>query len=145
MTRSTKYPQEIRERAVRMVFEPEHPSQWATIRSVSSKFGMSAETLRSWSARSSVTGDTGPAEHEEMKRLEREVKELRRANEILNSASAFFAAELDRHPRDDHLHRGEQGKVRGRADLQAPADRPVDLLRGEVPNTFGQGGCGTSG
>jgi transposase len=47
MTRSTKYPPEIRERAVRMVFEhkPEHPSQWATIRSVSSKFGMSAETL----------------------------------------------------------------------------------------------------
>jgi transposase len=149
MTRSTKYPQEIRERAVRMVFEPEHPSQWATIRSVSSKFGMSAETLRSWVRQ--VERDQGrrpglsTSEHEDMKRLEREVKELRRANEILKSASAFFAAELDRHPRDDHLHRGEQGKVRGRADLQAPADRPVDLLRGEVPNTFGQGGCGTSG
>ncbi len=56
MARSTKYPQEIRERAVRIAseHEPEYPSQWATIRSVSSKFGMSAETLRS-SARSSVT------------------------------------------------------------------------------------------
>jgi transposase len=102
MTRSTKYLQEIRERAVRMVFEreSEHTSQWATIRSVSSKFGMSAETLRSWVRH--VERDQGrrpgltTTEREEMKRLEREVKELRRANEILKSASAFFAAELDR-------------------------------------------------
>jgi transposase len=104
MTRSTKYPPEIRERAVRMVFEhePEHPSQWATIRSVSSKFGMSAETLRSWVRQ--IERDQGRrpgltrTEREEMSRLEREVKELRRANEILKSASAFFAAELDRRP-----------------------------------------------
>jgi len=104
MTRSTQYPPEIRERAVRMVFEhePEHPSQWARIRSVSSKFGMSAETLRSWVRQ--VERDQGrrpgltTSEREEMKRLEREVKELRRANEILKSASAFFAAELDRRP-----------------------------------------------
>ena len=104
MSRATRYPQEIRERAVRMVFEhePEHPSQWATIRSVSSKFGMSAETLRSWVRQ--VERDQGrrpgltTTEREEMKRLEREVKELRRANEILKSASAFFAAELDRRP-----------------------------------------------
>jgi len=104
MTRSTKYPPEIRERAVRMVFEhePDHPSQWATIRSVSSKFGMSAETLRSWVRQ--VERDQGrrpgltTSERDEMKRLEREVKELRRANEILKSASAFFAAELDRRP-----------------------------------------------
>jgi len=88
MTRSTKYPPGIRERTVRMAFEHEsdHPSQWATIRSVSSKFGMSAETLRSWirqaerdlGRRPGLTTD----EREQMKQLQREVRELRRANEI---------------------------------------------------------------
>jgi transposase-like protein len=85
-----------------MVFEqqPDHPSQWATIRSVASKFGMTAETLRLWVRRVEV--DTGhrpgltTEERERMRVLERENKELRRANEILRSASAFFAAELDR-------------------------------------------------
>ncbi len=104
MTRQTRYPQEIRERAVRMVFEqqPEHPSQWAAIRSVSTKFGMTAETLRSWVRRVEVDGGRRPGitteEREQMKLLQRENKELRRANEILRSASAFFAAELDRRP-----------------------------------------------
>ncbi len=87
-----------------MVFEqqPEHPSQWAAIRSVSTKFGMTAETLRSWVRRVEVDGGRRPGitteEREQMKLLQRENKELRRANEILRSASAFFAAELDRRP-----------------------------------------------
>ena len=87
-----------------MVFdhESEHPSQRATIRSVSSKFGMSAETLRSWVRQ--VERDQGrrpgltSTEREQLKALERENRELKRANEILKSASAFFAAELDRRP-----------------------------------------------
>src|SRR5918996_3673970 len=104
MTRPGRYPQELRERAVRMVFEhqDEHPSQWAAICSIAHKFGVSAETLRKWvrkaeiddGLRSGLTSD----ERERLKGLEREVRELRRANEILKSASAFFAAELDRRP-----------------------------------------------
>ena len=102
MSRATRYPQEIRERAVRMVFErqPEHQSQWATIRSVAGKFGMSPETLRIWVRRVEVDAGHRPGitteDRERLRVLERENKELRRANEILKSASAFFAAELDR-------------------------------------------------
>jgi transposase len=104
MTRRGRYPQELRERAVRMVFEhqDEHPSQWAAICSIAAKFGISHETLRHWvrraevdeGSRSGLTSD----ERERLKSLEREVRELRRANEILKAASAFFAAELDRRP-----------------------------------------------
>ena len=104
MTRPGRYPQELRERAVRLVFEhqDEHPWQWAAICSIAHKFGVSAETLRKWvrkaevddGLRSGLTSD----ERERLKGLEREVRELRRANEILKSASAFFAAELDRRP-----------------------------------------------
>ena len=86
-----------------MVFEHrgEHASEWATISSIASKIGCKAETLRGWvrqSARDRGRG-TGPAaeEHERIKALEREVRELRQANEILRKASAYFAqAELDR-------------------------------------------------
>ena len=104
MTRPGRYPQELRERAVRLVFghQDEHPSQWAAICSIAHKFGISAETLRKW-VRSAETDDglrpgltTG--ERERLKTLEREVRELRRANEILESAAAFFGAELDRRP-----------------------------------------------
>lgn len=106
MDKRTRYSPEVRERAVRLVFdhEGEHGSQWATITSIAAKIGCSSEALRNWvrqaerdqGKRSGVT----TIERERIKELEREVAELRRANEILRKASAFFAqAELDRRPR----------------------------------------------
>jgi transposase len=103
MGRPLKYSPELRERAVRMVFEhtPEHASQWAAMRSVSEKLGIRTESLRRWvrqaerdaGQRAGLTTD----ERTRLKALERENVELRRANEILRKASAFFAqAELDR-------------------------------------------------
>jgi len=89
-----------------MVFEhgAEHASEWAAIQSIASKIGCSAETLRNWVRRAQI--DTGSREgvtseeRARVKDLEREVRELRRANEILRKASAYFAqAELDRRPR----------------------------------------------
>jgi transposase len=104
MTRPGRYPQELRQRAVRLVFEhqDEHPSQWAAICSIAHRFGMSAETLRKWGRRAETDEGLRPGltsdERERLKTLEREVRELRRANEILKSAAAFFGAELDRRP-----------------------------------------------
>lgn len=106
MSRRTKYAPELRERAVRMVFEHahEHPSQWATIRSVAEKLGCTVEALRRWVRQAERDGGKRPGlttdERERLKQLERENFELKRANEILRKASAFFAqAELDRRPK----------------------------------------------
>jgi transposase len=105
MNKLTRFPKEVRERATRMVFEhtEEHSSQWATIQSIAGKIGMSPETLRKWVRQAERDGGLRPGlttdERSRMKELERENRELRRANEILKSAAAFFGAELDRRGR----------------------------------------------
>src|SRR3954471_2654939 len=101
MTRAKRYPPELRERAIRMVREhrAEYLSEWAAIQSIASKLGMTAETLRQWLRRDEVEHGQGggltSTERERIREWEREVRELRRANEILKAASAFFARELD--------------------------------------------------
>mgnify|MGYP003379090600 CR=1 FL=1 len=97
------YPSELRERAVRMVGDvvSQYDSEQAAIRSVASKLGIrTPETLRKWVRRAQVEAGTRPGrtseEIAEIRALKKEVAELRRANEILKAASAFFAAELDR-------------------------------------------------
>jgi transposase-like protein len=103
MGRETRYSPEVRERAVRLVGEQAKTadSQWAAIGSIAAKIGCSAETLRKWVRQ--AERDTGKreglttSEREELKRLQRENRELKKANEILRLASAYFAkAELDR-------------------------------------------------
>ena len=104
MAKGGRYPAELRERAVRMVMEHrgEYPSEWAAISSLAGKFGMTPETLRKWLRRVEVDVGRRPgvtsAERERIQALERENRELRRANEILRAASAFFARELDPRP-----------------------------------------------
>jgi transposase len=104
-----KFSPEFRDRAVRMVAEHrgDYPSEWAALTSIAGKVGCTTETLRRW-CREEASRRAGPAaqapppqavsDRDRLKALEREVKELRRANEILRKASAYFAqAELDRH------------------------------------------------
>ena len=101
MTKATRYPPELRERAMRLVREhrDEYPSEWAAIESIAKKLGMTPETLRKWLRRDAVAHGQRPgvtsSERERVRELEREVRELRRANEILKAASVFFARELD--------------------------------------------------
>ena len=103
MTRPGRFSPEVRERAVRMVLEhqAQHASQWAAITSIAEKIGCSAETLRHWVRQAERDQGQRPGltteERQRLKQLERENVELRRANEILKKAAAYFAqAELDR-------------------------------------------------
>jgi transposase len=103
MNRPSRFSPEVRERAVRMLYEQEssHSSRWAALQSIASKIGCSAETSRKWVDRAEIDsgakGGVTTSDLEELKTLRRENRELKRANEILKTASAFFAqAELDR-------------------------------------------------
>lgn len=106
MAKQQRFSPEVRERAVRLVREHqrEYETQWAAITSIASKIGCAAETLRLWVRRAERDAGQRPGlttdEAQRLKLLERENRELRRANEILRKASAYFAqAELDRHGR----------------------------------------------
>ena len=97
-----QYPPEFRQRALRLLEEalPDYETEFEAIRQVATKLGVSTEALRKWRRIAEVDSGARPGmtsvEHAELKRLKKEVAELRRANEILKAASAFFAAELDR-------------------------------------------------
>ena len=106
MARPSRYSAEVRERAVRLVLDGQHDhgSQWASIRSVAEKMGCTPETLRKWVRQAERDRGVRPglttAEREQLGDLQRENRELKRANEILRKASAYFAqAELDRRPK----------------------------------------------
>ena len=106
MDRRTRYAPEVRERALRIVFdhEGEYTSEWSAMVSISQKFGCTSETLRRWVRQAETDrgrrAGLGMSERERLKELERENRELRRAHEILRTASAYFAqAELDRRRR----------------------------------------------
>jgi len=106
MNKRRGYSPEVRERAVRLVLtsEHEHPSRWSAIQSIATKIGCTPETLRSWINKMEVDSGSKPGvtseQAERLKALERENRELKRSNEILRKAAAFFAqAELDRKPK----------------------------------------------
>ena len=106
MSERKRYSPEVKERAVRLFFEQErsYPSRWKAMTSIAGKFGCNPETLRSWVQKAELAKGRlpglPPGEQQRIKELEREVRELKRANEILRKASAFFAqAELDRRPK----------------------------------------------
>ena len=125
MKNQISYSPEVRERAVRLVFEQqkEHESQWSAIKSIASKIGCTAETLRTWVRRTEIDqgirGGMSTADRERLKELEQENRELKRANEILRKASAYFAkgrSTADRNNGD--ICRQQQSKIWDRANLQ---------------------------
>ena len=106
MNRSKRYSPEVRERAVRLVFDlqKEDQSQWAAIQSIADKIGCTHETLRRWVRQQErdqgIRAGLSSDDRETLKQLKKENRELKRANEILRKASAYFAqAEFDRRPK----------------------------------------------
>ena len=145
-----QHPAELRERAVRMVQETmkETGERHGVVTRIAVQLGLGSETLRHWVKQAEIDHGQRPGvttkDQQRIAELEKEVRELRRANEILKAASAFFAAELDAHRRTREVHRRPQGPVRGRADLPCAGsarvpDRPVHLLRRQGPSAVGPG------
>ena len=134
-TRSYRFAPEVRERAVRMVQEhrADYPSLWAAVQSIAPKICCTAETLQEWVKRTEIdagqrAGTTTAVMHR-IKELEREVKELRRANEVLKTASAFFAlVGSTANSNGKGLHRLLSRHFWGRAHLQSTANGPIVLL-----------------
>ena len=141
MGRPSKYPEERRERAVRMVAEiaPQYGSQWASITAVAGKLGVGAtETVRTWVRRAEVDAGKRPGvttqEAEELKRLKRENAELRRANEILKAAAISSRGNSTPAIADPRVHRRAAGRgPRGRVDLPGPARAGPAGCRAHLP------------
>src|SRR3954467_8201900 len=129
MSKATRYPVELRERAIRLVREHrnEHPSEGAGIQSIAGKLGMTPETLRLWVRRDEVDHGRRPgvtsAERERIPQLEREARVLRRANQLLNAVSASFAGSWTRAGRRGEVHHRAQIPLGSRADLPRVAGR----------------------
>jgi transposase len=136
------YPPEVRERAVRMVFDHqgEYSSQWKAIESIAAKLSINHETLRIWVRRAETDAGERPGlttdERAQIHELQKEVKELRRANEILNQRPFSSGRSSTADSRDSGLHRRPPRPLRGRADLPGAhrarsQDCPQHLLGSE--------------
>ena len=133
--RANRFSTEVRARAVRMILEHEHAyaNQSAAIMAIAPKIGCGRDTLRRWIKQSDI--DSGRKEGQtsderaQIKAMEREIRDLRQANEILRKASAYFAqAELARPSNDDCLHKRASRRLGCRAGLQGFANRPIHIL-----------------
>jgi transposase len=149
MVAPRRYPEELRERSIRLTLDArkDPATRAGACRRIGEQLGINPETLRGWVSQAEVdAGDrsgTATIDTARLVELERENRELRRANGILRSASAFFAAELDRPSRDHRLRRCAQGQVRRRADLHHAenhrcADRSEHLLRRQGASALSQ-------
>lgn len=140
-----KYSPEMRERALRMLAEtrPSHPTMMSAVRHVAGLLGMSPETLRLWQRRYEVDAGVKPGvtteAAAEIKRLQKEVSELRKANEILKAASIFSRRSSTTPRRDDPVHQRTSGSFRGRAHLPGPATGSE-----RIPHLPRLPGCGKS-
>jgi len=141
-----RYPPELRERAVRMVLETasERGDRFGVVTRVAGQLGIGPESLRKWVHQAEVDGEKRSGltteERERLKLLERENRELRRANEIQERGDFLRVSTAAR--RGDPLHRRAAGRLRSRASLPGAGDRALVLLRGEGPATVGPLGPG---
>ena len=138
-----RYPPDLKERAVGMVqqLRKEDPADQGVISRVSRQLGVGTESLRTWVKQSDIDAGARPGvttdEQAKLAELEREIKELKRANEILQAAAIFMQRPSSTADgRSSQLRRGEPVPVRGRADLRFAAVRPLHLLRQPVPSAL---------